>query len=171
MSFRRDFRRFVAPLIDGESVAELPAITDMAVRWMSEDPERMNRCLEELIRPIVYEMVQKIVSETRRPGIIVLGDSVHTKEALQQKAQAMRSRWTTHMEHSGDRHVRLMEASKMDLFQAANERYALAAANRAYGDLWVKMASAMEDGQKVRDRFTAADIDSMFRAITGEESA
>ncbi len=171
MSFRSEFKHFVVPMIDGASEVKLAKLTDEVVAWMQSDGTRLSRCVDELLRPIVYEMVQREVARTRRAGMVIINGTVVTRETLEEKARQFSNRWATWLEHAGDRNIRLLEATAPDLAIMANERYRRAGAEQAIGDLWLALAKGLSSGQKVGDVFTPGAIEDMWQKITGEESA
>jgi NAD-dependent oxidoreductase involved in siderophore biosynthesis len=159
-------RKLTAELVDqaSEGPVSIPAIRDAVVEEMLTDTVNLQRWLEESLGPVVYSTVQSRVANTRR-GIVEFGDYVMPVADVKAIAKKNAPKWMGWLEHSGNRHIRLMDMQRTDLVQASNERRARGMVELRYAALWDEMAARLGPGQRVRDIFSPEQIEELAARI------
>jgi hypothetical protein len=151
---------------------ELPTVVDAAVAHFKPQAEVVEVFLRECFRPLVYDEAQRMVGSDRQrddaDALIVTGDKVVSRQALAAKATAFAKRWEHFTEHAGERHVVVFEMTKADLLTAADARERQAQPHLVYARLWRNLAADLQDGQRVRDRFSALELERRYQVVKAE---
>lgn len=161
MSHRSEVRAWVRAQLDGQGEVRLPELARAAIAHFEADAAFVAAFLAELLTPIVYEEVQRVVAETRGRRF-VLGEVVTDREGVAARARVLRSRWAIWLEHVGDRHVLLREMDRADCLAAAAERGEREATEGAYRLFFEALARGLGLGARVKDRYTDADLDEFL---------
>lgn len=148
--------------IAGKAEVSLRRLTDQAVQEIASDPEWLTAILAESVRPLVYDIARRVVADTRGAAV-VLGDEVVTRAILQARAGVLALKWSGWLEHVGDRHVALMDMTAVDLRAAAGERRKRATSELQIASMFDSLAIRLNGDQRVRDLFTAEDLDSIAK--------
>ncbi len=167
-SVRSEVRAWIRAALDGEDAIELPFLTEQACTHFAKQPKVVERYFQENFRQMVYSEAQSVVATTRTATSthIQLGDELVTREELTKRAK--KSRWSSWMEHVGERHIRLPKMTRDDLLKAAGERRQRASIDISRAMLMERLAEQLEDGETVEDRYTDEDIDRILNEITEE---
>lgn len=80
----------------------------------------LQRYFKECLDRTLYDLVQRSIAYTRE-RMVVEGE-VLTKAEFEERGRLVRSKWEVWMEHSGTRHIRLLEMRRSDLALAIQER-------------------------------------------------
>lgn len=166
-SARSRIREIVRNRIEAEDEISLPELTDALVTLLRGDEQFMDEFVAEALRSEVYAQVSAAVAGSRR--LVQVGDFAMTSEAIEKRAQAFASRFLGWFEHSGARHVRLMDMTREDLLTSASERRKRGQREYSIAALWTQLASGLEGGQRVEERFTAAEIEALYERIERAE--
>lgn len=145
----------------GRSEVALPDVTDAAVSWLMDHPKALRPLLHELVRPLVYTIVQAVAARTR--GRTLVAASVEELAALKRPG---RERWRAWLEHAGERHVRLHAMTRSDLLAAADAREARGERELAIAAFWRALAAELTGGQTVGERFSTEAL-AQFAAGRG----
>lgn len=182
-SARAQLRTWIRAQIDGQSEVSLPDLTTSAVEWVSSKENRSlaQALLAEFLRPWVYEEALRVVSESRAEArtnpstaphqLIQLGDTIVSRSAVTRRAATLERYWLGFREHAGDRHVLLMDMTSADLALAEAERRKRADTDTEHADLWAKLRTRLENGQRVRDVWSAQEIEAARQAIRDARAA
>ena len=166
LSHQAQVRLWIKGQVDGAPAVRLPDLTDRAVEHFSKQKPFIRSFLAEQLRPIVYEQARIVLQDTRRDGApILLGDELVNREEFKRRATAIASKWSQWIEHSGDRHIRLLDMTRADLLAAAEERYQRGQREMGLARLWRKLAAGLGDGEVVRERFTPEQIEEVLAAL------
>jgi hypothetical protein len=173
VSPRAQLREFIHDEIKGKSEVSLPDVTKRAVRFAIKNKEYLKALLIDLLKPIVYEEAKRVIAQSRglasesetTSNLVQLGDEVVSRGVLKERAAKIGQRWLKHMEHAGSRHVLLMDMTADDLLLAEQERRKRGDAEYGYADLWAKLRVRMESGQRVRDVWSAEEIEAARRSL------
>lgn len=171
-STRSQLRAWITSELQDQAEIKLPALSQKAIEVFSQQPVFIRSLLEEMLPSMVYDLAKSVVSGTRNNGDerqFIAGDSVMTQQAIKERGRQISSRWKNFLEHTGDRHVRLLDMTKSDLLQAAQERRQRGLTELRYANLWEELASKLKDNQKVGDKFTEEQIERMNQRINNDE--
>lgn len=162
-SARARIREVVKLRIEGADEISIPALTDSLVALLQGDAEFMREFVSTALRSEVYTHVSNAIAASRQ--LTQIGDEAITAEAMTKRAERFATRFMGWFEHSGERHVNLMDMTREDLLVAASERRKRG--NREYkiAALWTQIADGLEGGQKVQERFTAEEIEGLYSRI------
>lgn len=170
-SARTRLRSFIREAVKDQSVIRLPDLTNKAVKFAIKDKAYLKALLIELLRPIVYAEAQEVLGQSRakeRVGknkLIQMGDGVTSRESVRNSSNVMSRKWLEFKEHAGDRHILLMDMTADDLALAESERRKRADVDYGYANLWARLRTRLEDGQRVRDVWTPEEIDAERRSL------
>lgn len=166
---RARLRAWIQEELQGKSEVNLPDLTDRAVQYVAKNRALLRSVLQELLRPLVYEEARLAVSKSRggppEARMVQLGDDLVNREALSSRARRMSRKWLEFTEHAGARHVLLMDMTADDLTLAESERRARGDVEYGYANLWAKLRGRLEPGQRVRDVWTAEEIETAHRSL------
>lgn len=163
MTARAKIRDVVRLRIQGADEISLPTITDSVVTLLMQDSDFVSEFMQTTLRSEVYSQVAAVVAATR--DLSVVGDTAMTEGAVKKKATEFASRFLGWYEHAGDRHVQVMEMTREDLLVAASERRKRGDREFRLANLWSQLADSLEGGQKVSERFTAEQVEALYRNI------
>jgi hypothetical protein len=152
---------------DPAEEVKLGDIADEAVDHFLADQKFLHGPIADLIRMAAYDAAQRIVANTR--NLVALGDTVVSREQAARRAKA--SAFWTWMEHVGNRHIRLPEMTREDLLTAAQERRLRGQREMGLADLWESIADKLEGGQRVHERFSQEELDSLVASRMRIEEA
>lgn len=168
---RAQLAQWIRAEIDGKSTVELPALADAAVEAFATDQQFVRDFMAEMMRPMVYEVAKQVMKSTRPKGdIIDLGDKLMERSEFKEQSKKAGARWRTWLEHSGTKHIRLMEMTRADLKAAADERRKRGDAEYELANLWDALAERLEGNERVSERFTADEIERVRASITNTEA-
>ena len=156
-------RAWVDERVADESVVQIPAIVEEALTYLKRRKPLHDRLVDELFRNTLYELVKQTVRSTRRS--YGDGGSAMSDEVLEDRAEHFASRFLGWYERSGDQHVRLLDMTREDLQLAAAERRDRGTHEYQLATLWERLAADLEGGQVVRERFTANEVEALYRSI------
>lgn len=172
LSTKAELTRWVRDEISGKAVVQLPELTNRAVAHFSNDPEFVARLMDEMFRPMVYDIAKRVMQTTRPAGgIIQMGDTLTTREAAREAASKMQNRWTRWLEHVDSRHVRLTDMTKADLLTAAKERRRRGDSEYELAALWEALAERLEGTERVGERFSVAEIERVRMSLAARKVA
>lgn len=158
-------RQFIRESVGDATEVYLPPMVDDAVAHFLNDASFVRSALAALLRPIVYEIAQAEITRSRGTGIL-LGDSVVDANGLDQRAQKLHTRWNGFYEYANGRYLKVLSMTADDLVDAADQREHRANVELAYARLWRALASKLNTGQTVGDRFKPEDLDRMYLDLT-----
>lgn len=157
--------------IEGKPIVDRSALVDAAVEHFAKDPAFVSAFLAQMLRPMIYEIAKQVMKRDR-PGEMIreLGAEIMADGEFKKRAKERASRWRDWLEHSGGTHIRLMEMTKADLQRAAAERRQRGDVEYAYAELWDALSVRLEGNEKVKERFTADEIERVRISLgeTGE---
>lgn len=163
MTAKAKIRDVVRRRIQGADEISLPTITDSVVTLLMQDSDFVTEFMQTTLRSEVYSQVAAVVASTR--DLSLVGDTAMTESAVKKKATEFASRFLGWYEHAGDRHVSVMEMTREDLLVAASERRKRGDREFRLASLWSQLADSLEGGQKVSKRFTAEQVEALYRNI------
>ena len=166
LSARAVIRQWVRDEIENESEIDLPELADKAVSYFQTDNVIMGRLFAEGMRNLVYSLAESVLAQTR-PNLRIVGGKAQDPEKLTTKVR--KKAWEAWMEHVGDKHVRLVEMDRESLLTAAAGRRLSANRNVEIARLFEGIASRLEGGEVVGDRFGHDDIESLRIQLEAEE--
>lgn len=164
-------KTFIRGEIKGKSEVDLGVLTTRAIRYVTKDKVLLKAMLSELLRPMVYEEARLVIADSRgevgagsdpTTNLVQLGDEVVSRGVLRERAGRT---WLQFMEHAGSRYVLLMDMTADDLTLAEAERRKRGDTEYGYADLWAKLRTRLENGQRVRDVWTAQEIEAARKAL------
>lgn len=164
---RSRIREIVKIRIEDEDEISIPNLTDSLVALLRGDEEFMEEFVQSALRSEVYTQVAAAIGASRK--LIQMGDVAMTKEAVEKRAQSFATRFLGWFEHSGSRHVRLMDMTREDLLVSAGERRKRGQREYRIAELWTQLAGGLEGGQRVEERFTAEQIEELYTRIESAE--
>ncbi len=170
-SWNQQLRRWVRTEIEGVEAVVLPELADRGVELFSEKPAFVRGLMNEMLRPIVYEVAQTVLAETRGEPLVPLGDEVVTRSEFKRRSGTMAARFARWMEHANGRHVNFMEMEKRDLVDAAAERERRAETELKVARFERRLAGPMKDGERVKDRYTPEQLAQLWEDVEREEEA
>lgn len=158
--------------IEGLDTIDIPAIADKAVLWALQDKKMLNRLMKEMIRPVFYQLGQRLVARSRK-HLTVVGTVAMTDEAIDDAVNKIETKfkvsgWSRWYEHIGDRHVLILKADSNDLTAAAKERLRRGIPEDHLGLLWLDLKKRLEPGQVVGDVWSEEEIEAASRRIRSE---
>lgn len=163
ISARARIREVVKVRIEGADEISIPMLTDSLVALLRGDAEFMQEFVSTALRSEVYTQVSQAVAASR--NLTQIGDHALTKVGLDARAEKFANRFLGWFEHSGDRHVNLMDMTREDLLVSASERRKRGQREYKIAELWTRIADGLEGGQRVQERFTAEEIDGLYARI------
>ncbi len=168
-SIRSRVREWVQNEIKDETEVSIPTLTASALAHFRGDQAFIQGLMQEMLRPMVYELALAVV-QSSRGSLVTLGDTIVTRDEVAKKART-RNVWGTWLEHAGDRHVALLDMTREDLLLAATERQDRGEHELELAKLWRKLADGLEGGQVVRERFSAEEIEKVRAALMKRKRA
>lgn len=154
-------RAFVRTQMIDATELHLPALLDDTVEFVQANRRLCAALLRELLRDVVYDQVQRTVATTR-PDLMLLGEDLVGKQDLIEAAGVRWGRW---FEHTRTRHVIALEMTRDDCLEAAAQRLLAAERHLALGRLWRSVATELDEDQRVRDRFSPAELEARLQQI------
>lgn len=166
---RVQLRTWIQNELTGKSEVNLPDLAAAAVEHVTKNRKLLNAVLLDMLRPMVYEEARLVVSGSRgappSERMVQLGDDLVSREALSGRARRMSRKWLEFTEHAGSRHVLLMDMTAEDLDLAESERKARGDVEYGYANLWANLRARLEPGQRVREVWTAEEIEQAYRSL------
>lgn len=163
-STRQQVAEWVRAQMEGQEAVSLPDLVNDAVAHFEPQRSFVRQFLAESLRPIIYDLASTVAKQSRR-NFVVAGDELVTREELTERSNKRASRWESWLEHVGGKHVRLLDMTREELILAADIRRGRADSELRIAHLWDALAAKLEGGQRVRDRFTPAEIETMRRLM------
>lgn len=150
--------------LKGKEEIQIAKVAEKALAHFKRDRVFMETFAEESLGLLV----KTIVGDTVRSTHVAMGEEFLTRQAIDDRATAMPvfSKW---LEHSGDRHVIYMEMNREDLLQAASERETQGLTQLAIAKLNRTVARKLGLEQRVKDVFTPAEIEELYKGITDDK--
>lgn len=166
---RARVRVFLREQIQGQDRVVLADLTDRALAFAMDNPDTMRGLLSEMLKPMVHNIAQQVVAETRTGTVpIILQGADLVALDRSERTTVLRPRFAYWLEYDGVCHTRLMRMNREQLKAAAGWRLNMARRERVVAQLWEELASELQDGQVVEDHFTVEEIETRY--ITIEES-
>jgi len=167
---RAEIRARIRETVDDDRVliVKAPEVKDQVSLWLREErPDLLENLLAEILDPMIYDEVTRVVAATRGGKAIPLSDGqVVTKVQFDLMVQQkLNEKWGKWLENNGAYHVRLLVMTKSDLLAAAVQRERRARHEIVVATLWRRLAEGMDEGDKVGDRYTLEDIERLRQEI------
>lgn len=160
------FGAIVRKLVAGQSSFKLPEIAKEALAIARKDRVRYRAWLTASEYREAYGQVREVVRESRTvTGLRIVGDAAFTPEGAADAFSGRFSGFWNWAEHAGDRHVELPEMTREDLLVAADERQARGDHELTMAKFLRTIANGLEGGQIVSERFSEADVKSIYDQI------
>lgn len=153
-------RQWIRTRLVGCTEIHLPTLHEETVQWVLGQRGLTESLLRELMRDLVYDIVQRLVATTRK-DLVFMGEDLREKEPMIQRAALKWARW---LEHTQTKHVIAMEMTRQDCLEAAAQRFLQAERGLALGHLWAYIGEHLQDGERVRDRYTPEDVEQLFQS-------
>jgi hypothetical protein len=158
----------VEEVLDSVDDLQMPVLVQQIIEQVDTDQKWRRQLLEDGLRPLIYEIVQRGVA--RRRGMILYGSEIMNMERFEQRVRERASRFDTWLETVGDgtnrRTIRLMRMTRLDLRNAAYQRRKAGTTDLTLAALFEAMARKMpDDDTTVEHVYTAATIAEMEAAI------
>ena len=166
LTARQRLDEWIEQRIAGNDEVPIPTLRDAAITAFKNDGKFLAQLGREYLAETVYEAIRRCIGRSR---LVVLGDVAATKDAVTERAAKLASRWDGWWEHSGERHVQLLEMTRDDLLAAAEERERRGRHELFLARLWRHLAERLENGDRVRDQFTADQIDQAAAELRKDE--
>lgn len=178
-SARAKLRAYIRGEIRGKTEVSLVEVAKRAVRWATKDRTYLKALLLDLLQPIVYAEAQNVIARSRESqhaddsthNLVQLGDEVVSRGVLRDRSKRLSKNWLTFREHAGSRHVLLLDMSTEDLEAAEAERRQRGDVEHGYADLWAKLRARMEQGQTVRNVWSAEEIEAAYQSVKRSNAA
>lgn len=138
-----------------------PALVDEAVAHFGNQDSFVRRFLRDSLKPVVYELASQEMARTRGE-IVELGDDVVTRGEFKRRARRNFPRFSSWMEHSGGRDIKLTEMKRADLALTLKER---GGRHRTESHILVferHLFDHLRGEERVRDRYTLPDLDDLW---------
>lgn len=165
LTVRARIRATVRVLLTDVDSASLPDVAREATDRLMEDTAFLQNEIRDLVQALAYEEARALAQSTRS-NLIVMGDEVMTRQRANAALAAKRaSRWERWLEHVGDHHVKLLYMTREELIAAAKERRGRADTEMRVANLWDALADKLEGGQRVGERFTTEEIETMRQSL------
>lgn len=161
-SARSRIRQWALTHIEGQEEVQVPVLVDEAIASLGKDRKLIAELGRESLREIMYRQLISAISSTR--NFVTTGDVALTVGGVKEKARR-HSVFASWLEHVGDHHVRLMDATREDLLLAADEREKRGNTELGIARLWRTVANGLEGGQTVGSKYSAEEIESMHRGL------
>lgn len=152
-------------LADADDVA-FDALMAELVAHLIADADYLAALVAETVAPIARAVALETVAASATH--VSFADAVVRKGAplrARVAADARRSKWQSWLESVNGRAVRLPDMTKTDLLAAAASRRASGEANLRLAALWEAIAARMDDGQRLGDVLSDADLDALSGGI------
>jgi len=165
------FRDWVRVEIDGKSSFKIPDIVSSAEKTFGEDASFLRSFARDTLRARFYKEVQGVVAEARRGLVRVGGTFVSAEkvgEAATSASRAVWGRWERCFEHVGGKHMLVLDMNAKDLTTAETERFEAAEQHARWARFFAEIRKGVKRGKKVRDCFTAADLNDIWNRVAGE---
>lgn len=146
---------------------DAPTISEAMANRLRADAALLEAFWRQALDAIVYVETMSVAASTRsllrggfRPALV---------DDLDVRSQAQVNQWNNWLEHSGDRYILLLDMTAGDLAVAMTERGKRVAAETRVIALHRALIAGLDDDQRVRDRFTAVDIERIWQGLAQEE--
>lgn len=170
VSRRRQLREWLKEELEYTDSVCLPEITDQAVEHFISDPSFMRGALRDVLRPMINDMAQRILHRTRHGGAILLGDEVVARSEFDQRAQVFASRFSSWMEHAGDRYVNFMLLTREQLRKSVQARMKRLKTEAHIVRFQKEVLDELRPGQQVKERFGAQELEDLWERTQGTGS-
>lgn len=154
---RARLRMWIREEIKDRAEVSIKEVQSKAIASILKDRAFLKAVVVELLSPLIYEEIRLVVGQSREH--LVLGGDVVTRQGLSERASKLRRSWGDWLEHAGSRHVLLMEMTPDDLEAAEAERRKRGDTEYELADLWAELRSKLKPDQRVKDVFTADEIE------------
>lgn len=156
----RQVAAYIRESIAGLTEVSLPDIAADTVAHFGGDQEFVMSAYLELFPSMAHRIAMQVVSELR--GVRVSYEA-HTEDASGEAAKDAaskkpRRKWFDCLEYTGEKHIRVVSMTKVDLIAAAEIREQRGTTDIQIGGLWRKLARGMKDGETVGDRYKEEEI-------------
>lgn len=164
--------REVQQRVSDEREVKLPDVKQALIDEIKNDAELLDRFLDESLGPLVYDVCQRVVQRTR--GMVVFGDLVLPVQEVRKAARRATPSWSTWLEHTGDRYVRLVDMGPHELQLAENSRLRRIHSEAGIVALLRELRKRVPEGMTVGQVMTHEQLDALATSldvrvtITGE---
>lgn len=165
VSRRKEVRRWLKERIGEADSVVLPDLVSEATNVFKHDEEFIVALVEEELRPLIYQMAQKLLADTRHDGVIEFGDELVTKGEFDKRATVRFENW---MEHAGDRHIRFMRMDRRDLILARRENADRAEPFLRRVALIDRVLPCLSRNETVEEVFSPEEVEDMYKRIAKE---
>lgn len=162
MSSRAQLKEWIAKRIAGEDEVILPDLVQECIVHFSKDSAFIQSLFKEALRELVYTYGMHVIKNSH--SLIPVGEGGISREEITKRSRK-HSVFANWLEHAGDRHVRLLEMTREQLLEAAQERRNRGNHEIRLAVLWETLAQQLEGGQRVSSKFTTEDIDVMAEQL------
>lgn len=151
---RERLRSWVREEVASSQAISLGDLVSAAIEHFGEDSPFLIEFARESLRRVVYQEAQIVLAATRLRGVA---------------KSAKRIDWRRWMEHVGDRHVRLLAMTAVDLEAAASERRGRAATEVAIANFFDHLRTRLAGPTvPVAAHWSLHEIDAAWRDANGE---
>lgn len=169
---RQELRDWIRQEVSGQDIVSLSDLTNRAVNHFKDDEDFLRRLLDQEFRPVIYDMVQFFVGQTRSFKVS-LGDETVTEREFEQrvedKAATFRkmSRWDKWLEHVDDQHINIKAMNRSDCLVATQERTERGNRELARAAFFKKLSEELSDEETVGEKFSDEELDAMYANSVG----
>lgn len=166
---RQELRAWYLKQLKDQKSVSAATLTEAATTAYGQDANFLARLFATELHEVLYREALAVISSTRGVFDVLISSAIGEEPtAIRQQ----RSRWETWLEHAGSRHVVIFDATKEDLLLASAERRGRADHEAALATLWDSLAAKLTKKQpRVRDRFSAEEIDALYENVRQSQSA
>ncbi len=159
-SWRKLAKSWALTQIEGQSEVDIGDLANRAVEHFEGDMEFTKQLIEHM-RPALYEIIIDAVGMTRS-GRFAGVSIVQSDKGEAAKRASVFDRW---LEHVNDHHVLLLDMTTDDVDVAIKERMDRGNQQISIGTFLTQVRSSMRKGERVRDRFTAWELEQRYRLV------
>jgi hypothetical protein len=168
---REQLKSILLEEVEGETSVNLPQLANRVVDIVRGDQDLLDGLVEEIVRPYVYEQGVQLFASTRPGSVLRFGEEAVDREKVEGRARILSSRFERWMEHADGRYINFMEMRKVDLEEAAGQRKARATTELKVAEFELYLARQLQGKEKVGDRFTPDELETMWaKAYPKEQS-
>lgn len=163
---RSRVRTLIEETVGTGGEVQVPVVAAQITETLKADRQFVEAYAAESLPSMVYEEVRRYLAYSR-------GITTSIKEEFDAKVEEgerrFKARFSDWMEHTGDRHVHLMDMTKADLRTAISERTTRGNREFTLAALWGQLDKGLKKDQRVGDKFTPEQIDGLYQNIVASQ--
>jgi hypothetical protein len=154
-------------MTDKDEVSASEMVSEAVIKFR-KNRKFLDELAVDALRELVYRRAVEEMARSRRAGkgpVVMTGDDVLiSTKGIKQRARG-HSVFQNWLEHAGDRHVRIMDATREDLLLAAEEREGRGEHEIRLAKVWRTVAETLEGGQVVNTKYSPEEVERIYRGM------